>query len=96
MITIFERIPDLFVQQYDYAFQTWAREFRTRGRQAAIAFKRLPGTPALLDSEGREVVRGAWFEAEPVDGKMIIRPASDFDAEMVERHVREMQPHILQ
>src|SRR5579872_2939388 len=27
MMTVFERIPDLFVQHYDSSFQIWAREF---------------------------------------------------------------------
>jgi hypothetical protein len=31
MLTVFEKIPDLFVQHYDVSFQTWAREFRKRG-----------------------------------------------------------------
>jgi hypothetical protein len=97
MITVFERIPDLFVQLYDGAFQMWAREFRARGNRCAVPFARRPGAPVLLDAEGREIVAGAWLEAEHMaDGRMVIRPASERDEELIARHVREMRPHVLQ
>lgn len=99
-MTVFERIPDLFVQVYDYQFQTWAREFRTRGRKCAIVFARPPGSPVLLDVDGRKIVRGCWLEAEvdrsrPETPRVIIRPASEHDEEVISRHVREMQSRVL-
>lgn len=96
MLTVFERIPDQFVQAYDAQFQTWAREFRTRGPRCCVEFTRPPGTPVLLDGEGRPIKRGAWLVAEvdkskPQEPKIVIRPADDFAEDVIERHTKEMQ-----
>jgi hypothetical protein len=95
MITVFEKIPDIFVDHYDSSFQVWAREFRTRGPKCAIPLDRKPGAVALLDGEGRPVVRGVWLVAEvdrskPQEPRLVIRPADDQSAEMIDQHVREM------
>jgi hypothetical protein len=100
MITVFERIPDFFVQLYDEQFQQWAREFRTRGQYQAIVFEPVPGRIALLDMHGQPVWKGCWLEAEvdrsqPQTPRVVIKPRTDHDAEMIERHVKEMMPHRL-
>lgn len=95
MITVFEKIPDLFVEMYDFQFQTWAREFRARGPKCAIVFRRRPGEVALLDAEGRTIERGAWLEAHFDGVRIVVRPASEHDEEMIARHVREMSGHVL-
>lgn len=100
MLTIFQRIPEVFAEWYDAQFQVWAREFRTRGRRCAIVFDRVPGAPVLLDAEGRPVMKGAWLEAE-VDRKpdggaaVIIRPADAHAEELIARHCHEMAPYRL-
>jgi hypothetical protein len=38
VITIFEQIPEVFVEHYDAQFQAWGREFRARGELCAIVF----------------------------------------------------------
>lgn len=96
MLTVFERIPDLFVQLYDAQFQVWAREFRKRGRRQAIEFRRRPGAAVLLDVEGRPIQAGAWLVAEPDGERVVIRPATEHDAELIERHVRDMRGSVLQ
>lgn len=101
MITVFERIPELFVELYDAQFQTWAREFRTRGKRCAIVFNPAPGAAPIHDDEGRLVAAGAWFEAEvdrsrPQMPRVIIKPASEHDEEMVKRHVVDMARYVLQ
>lgn len=100
MMTVFERIPDLFVQHYDSSFQIWAREFRKRGDRCAIPFDRVPGRPVILGPDGQPPWIGAWMEAEidrsqPQMPRVVIRPASDKDAELIERHTREMAGHWL-
>lgn len=100
MITAFERIPDLFVQLYDQQFQVWAREFRKRGPKCAIEFQRPRGKPVLLDAGGRPIQAGAWLVAEvdranPDLPKVIIRPASEQDEELIARHCREMRGEVL-
>lgn len=100
MITVFEHIPDLFVQHYDSSFQVWAREFQKRGERCAIPFDRKPGVPVVLGPDGTPAVwQGAWLVAE-VDRsqqvpRVVIRPADDQAAELIERHTREMAPHWL-
>jgi hypothetical protein len=99
MITIFEKIPDLFVELYDAQFQLWSREFRTRGPYAAIVFNLPPGTPMQMDEDGQPVWHGAWLHAQ-IDHligmtRVIIRPRTEHDADMITRHCREMMPHVL-
>lgn len=97
MITVFEKIPDLFVQIYDAQFQVWAREFRRRGNKCAVVFRRRPGAAALLDCEGRVIEAGAWLQAHVEGpGRVVIRPATEQDAELIARHVREMRGAVLQ
>lgn len=100
MITDFEKIPPLFAEVYRPQFETWAREFRKRGSRCAIVFNPVPGKDPLFDQEGRPIAAGAWMQAE-VDYKgreprVIIRPATEHDQEMIARHCREMAPHVLQ
>jgi hypothetical protein len=91
MITVFDaKIPELFVQVYDPQFQMWAREFRTRGRKCAIVFNPAPGAAPKFDEEGRMVAVGACsrLEARGVgEPRIVIKPASEHDAEMIARHV---------
>lgn len=99
MITVFEKIPDLFIQMYDYQFQVWAREFRARGPECAIIFQKPPGAVTLLDGNGHPIQKGAWMVAE-VDRslgepRVIIKPKTDHDEELISRHVREMSGHVL-
>lgn len=101
MITVFEKIPEIFVHLYDRQFQVWAREFRKRGKRCAIVFNRPPGKAVLLDADGQPILAGAWLTAEvdasaPGSPRIVIRPATPHDEEMIARHVREMQPHVLQ
>lgn len=98
MLTVFEKIPDLFVQHYDSSFQIWAREFRKRGDRCAIPFDRTPGVPVILGPDGQPSWRGAWFVAEvdrsePQNVRVVIRPENEFAEALVEKHTREMAGH---
>lgn len=98
--TEFEKIPPLFVELYRYQFEVWAREYRKRGPKCAIVFARRPGSAVLLDAGGRPIQAGAWLTAElDVVGthcRFVVRPATDHDAEMIERHCLEMRGQALQ
>jgi hypothetical protein len=101
MITEFERIPGLFVELYRRQFEIWAREFRKRGKRCAIVFNPAPGAAPLFDGEGRIIAAGCWLEADidrsqPQMPRVIIRPASEHDEEMIARHVKTMSRHVLQ
>lgn len=100
MITTFERIPEIFIELYDAQFQLWAREFKTRGPYAAIVFNRPPGTPMQMDEDGQPVWHGAWLHATVdrtlIGGpRVVIGPRTEHDRDMIERHCREMMPHVL-
>ena len=98
MNTVFERIPEVFVDHYDSSFEVWAREFRKRGPECAIPFDRRPGETVLLDAGGRPIFKGAWFVAE-VDRsdlerpRMVIKPKDGFNEDLIERHVQQMARH---
>jgi len=100
MITQFERIPDLFLELYDEQFQLWAQEFRTRGKRCAIVFNPAPGSVPKFDGEGRMVATGCWLEAQVEitagSPRVVIKPASEHDQEMIERHCVEMRRFVLQ
>lgn len=101
MATEFERVPGLFVELYREQFDIWAREFRTRGKRCAIVFNPPPGELPKFDTEGRIVAAGCWLEAEvdlerPDNPRVVIRPATEHDEEMIARHVKAMKPHVLQ
>lgn len=98
MLTVFERIPDLFVQHYDSSFQTWAREFRKRGAECAIPFDREPGVPVILGPDGKPSWKGAWLVAEvdrsqPQLPRVVIKPRDDAAEAAIERHTRVMARH---
>lgn len=100
MITVFERIPPLFVELYDDQFKTWANEFRKRGQYAAIVFNRVPGSISILGPDGEPVWKGAWLAAEvdrsqPQAVRVVIKPRTEHDEEMIVKHCREMRPHVL-
>lgn len=90
VITIFDGIPDIFIERYDAQFCQWAVEFRTRGRKVAIVFDVLPGQVPTMDVEERLAWSGAWLTAdiEPFRGQqvMVIRPASDWDKNLIDMH----------
>lgn len=100
MITVFERIPDVFVHAYDDQLQAWGREFRRRGPRCPIIFRRAPGSPVILDETGRPIMAGAWLTAdiEPsVNGpRMVVRPADDLAEELIAEHVRAMRGFMMQ
>jgi hypothetical protein len=101
MITVFERIPPIFVELYDAQFRIWAAEFQKRGRKCAIVFNPAPGAKPVFDSEGRIVAMGCWMEADvdlsvPQSPRVVVRPASEHDEEMIARHCRAMKSHVLQ
>lgn len=100
MVTVFEKIPDLFVELYDQSFQTWAREFRVRGPECAIRFIPVPGEIAILGPDGKPAWKGCWLTAEvdrerPQNPRVIIRPKTEHDAEMIAKHCAAMRPHVL-
>lgn len=100
MAAQFERIPDAFVEHYNYQFRVWGSEFRQRGPRCAIVFDLAPGASPELDGEGRPMMKGAWFEAyadwsRPDNPRLVIMPVDEANEELIARHTREMAGHWL-
>ena len=96
MITVFDGIPDIFVERYDALFQQWGREFRCRGRKVAFTFDLMPDEAVVRDEEGRNVWTVAWFTANPDGRRMVIRPATDWDRHMIDVHCLKLRRWMLQ
>lgn len=103
MLTVFEKIPDLFVDLYDLELKAWARSFKTAGPRRGILLKPVPGAPVRMSPNpelgpamiGVTLVaeyRGTIIGAE----RMVIRPAEESDEEAIRRHVEEMRDVRLQ
>jgi hypothetical protein len=96
MITVFEGIPEIFIERYDALFRKWGREFGKRGRKVAIAFDLMPDETVVKDEEGRNVWTGAWLTADVEDQWMVVRPASDWDRYMIDLHCSKLRRWMLQ
>jgi hypothetical protein len=98
MVTVFDGVPDIFVERYDAQFRDWGRSYRARGRRCAIVFDLMPGEAMVVDEDGRPVMRGCWLDAAVDDGeaggggtRMVVRPATEWDAAMIERHCWDLR-----
>lgn len=89
MVTVFERIPDAFVELYDAQFRRWAENFGRVGRVAAFRLRR-PVEPLVMARDRRKII-GVRLEAEVDGGRMVVRPQTDADAEAIARHVVDMR-----
>jgi hypothetical protein len=90
MQTVFEQIPDLFIEAHDAQFQRWAKNFPKIGGRCAIMFHRpLPPLVVKMDSEPAAI--GVYLMAqidrtgpEPV---MVVKPTNAEAADLVAREV---------
>jgi hypothetical protein len=89
-----EGMPREFAEHYRDAFENWMRTSRWRGGRCAVPFD-VPGGVRGRDAEGREIWAGAWFDGEwdeSVYGpRFVIRPASEAERDLVERHTAAMR-----
>lgn len=93
MITVFERIPDVFVEVYDAALRRWGREFRTMGPRVTIRL-RTPLEPSALAADPRRTV-GVVLVAMLDGDRMVVRPANEANEEAIRRHAAELRRAVL-
>ena len=102
MMTVFDGIPEVFIDRYTWQFEEWAASFRVRGRRCAIVFDVMPGQLPTMDAAGNLVWAGAWLVAEletrPGKGngmiavnRMVVRPATDWDRNLIEVHCWQLR-----
>jgi hypothetical protein len=94
MMTVFEGIPEVFIDRYTWQFEEWAASFRVRGKRCAIVFDVMPGQMPTMDAAGNLVWAGAWLVAELEGGslpRMVVRPATDWDRNLIEVHCWQLR-----
>lgn len=99
MLTVFEKIPDLFVQVYDPLFQQWARNFKRVGKKAVLKFRK-PLEPSALATDRRRIVGVVLLaeverNAKGVTTRVTIRPADEANEEAIRRHTAELRAEML-
>jgi len=93
MTTDFERIPEEFVDRYMPEIQAWAGNFRTEGNRKGIVLRGpVRGVPARYEALGGvPSIVGVTLVAEREAHRMVVRPASEQDEDVIRRHVEAMR-----
>lgn len=94
-VTVFERIPDVFVEAYDAGFRWWAANFGKVGTTAVMKLRK-PLEPSALSTDRRRIV-GVRLTAEVQRGlggkvtRIVIRPQDEANEEAIRRHSAELR-----
>lgn len=88
---VFERIPDEFIEAYDWEIKKWGRNFKQVGRTCDILLRRPHGQPVLLDDNGQEpmIMVQLWAERPRLDGdtvELVIVPQTELDEKKIRQH----------
>lgn len=94
MQTVFERIPEIFVEAYDRQFVLWARQFKETG--PVVAFRLKVPVEALPFARDQRRIIGVRLKAEldvsqPQAPRMVITPQTDADEEAIKRHCFDLR-----
>ncbi len=92
-VTEFQRVPEAFVELYDFQFRLWARNFRKIGTVGAIKFARpLAAMPGMRDQRRILGVRMVATVDRTHKGiKVVIAPQTQVDEDAILRHVADMR-----
>lgn len=92
MITVFERIPDFFVERYDEELQAWGRNFAKVGPIKAIIIKEGPFSDLSPDPEQGAVLIQVKLLAqmERTRGRVTVAPLTEEDEAKIRRHCEKM------
>jgi hypothetical protein len=93
MLTVFDRIPDFFVERYDEELQAWGRNFGKIGPIKTIVLKEGPFSDLSPDPEQGAVLLGVKLIAkmERSRDRVEVSPLSERDEEIIRRHCEKMQ-----
>lgn len=87
----FARMPNAFIEAYDWEIRKWTRNFKQVGRSCPIMLRRPFGAPVVLDDNGQEsmLLVQLWAEkAEVVDDMLdvTIVPETERDEKLIRQH----------
>ena len=93
MMTVFERIPDYFVERYMEEIEAWAANFSKIGPVKSIVLKEGHFADSSPNPEQGAVLLGVKLIAkmEKWADKVTISPHSEQDEEVIQKHCRKMQ-----
>lgn len=92
-VTEFQRMPESFVEMYDFQFRLWAKNFRKIGNVGAIKFVRpLEPLPAMNDQRRILGVRLEATVDRTIRGvRVVIKPQTQADEDAILRHMADMR-----
>ena len=98
MITVFERIPEVFVNAYDAQFKAWSRQFREIGPIVGFRLKKPIEALPFEKRQGRII--GVRLKADidasvPDKPRMVIQPQTLEDEEAIKRHCFDLKALVL-
>lgn len=94
---VFERIPPLFLQVYEFELLYWARHFAKIGTVATVKLRK-PVEPLCVGDQRRVVgVRLTCRLDHSLGGKprLLIEPADEANEEAIRRHVFDLSVRTL-
>lgn len=87
----FERLPEPFLLTYRAELTRWARNLAEHGELLKIDLIKPAGQSVLhVDGVEPQVTLHCTVWKKGGDAVLLIEPASEFDAELIERHCREL------
>lgn len=93
MITVFEKIPDWFIEKYDREICEWARNFAKIGPVKSIILREGQFSDVSPDPEQGAVLMQVKLIArmERLRDRVTISPYDERDAELIAKHCRKME-----
>lgn len=92
MITVFDKIPDFFVERYDEELQAWGRNFSKVGPVKAVILKEGPFSDISPDPEQGAVLIQVKLMArmERARERVTVSPSTERDEELIRKHCEKM------
>lgn len=93
MLTVFERIPDFFIERYDEELQAWGRNFGKIGPVKSVVLKEGPFADLSPDPEQGAVLLGVKLVAkmERLRDRVTVAPLGERDEAVIARHCEKMR-----
>lgn len=93
MLTVFERIPDFFVERYDEELQAWGRNFGKIGPVKTVVLREGPFADLSPDPEQGAVLLGVRLVAkmERLRERVTVSPQGERDEAVIRRHCEKME-----
>lgn len=93
MLTVFERVPDFFVERYDEELQAWGRNFGKIGPVKSVVLKEGVFSDVSPDPEHGAVLIQVKLIAkmERLRERVTVSPLTERDEAMIRQHCEKLQ-----